>query len=341
MNKEEKKSRFCRACLLLCLCLLSASCASGEGEYEQEIPMEVALTRTDGVAGSESTPLLLFWKETDFSTGTLGSPYKTSTPAGGIGDYADAPYNTETDYPADNSRVVVMGLCRSAITTADCHTTYSLPSRAGLTDVLVTPNGVTGSRKQPFGRALEFAHAAVRIVLKARRTDNTVGKLYVKNLKLTVPARLVCGGVKWDTGTKQYLASPAAADLVIIHSGQILSTEDTQVAMFYLTPCSPADLLTDLTGTGGTPGLTLTADVAKDINFTTGARNASFPILDGNLNFMDQFGSPATQLKGGESDETTLKFDIDSFTLEGEEKEWEDGGKMTVPVVVPEPTPGP
>ena len=33
--------------------------------------MEVALTRTDGVSGSESTPLLLFWKETDFSTGTL------------------------------------------------------------------------------------------------------------------------------------------------------------------------------------------------------------------------------------------------------------------------------
>jgi len=79
--------------------------------------MEVALTRTDGVAGSEGTPLLLFWKETDFSTGTLGSPYKTSTPAGGIGDYADAPYNTETDYPADNSRVVVMGLCPSAMTT--------------------------------------------------------------------------------------------------------------------------------------------------------------------------------------------------------------------------------
>ena len=63
--------------------------------------------------------------------------------------------------------------------------------------------------------------------------------------------------------------------------------------------------------------------------------------MDGNLNFMDQFGSPATQLKGGESYETTLKFDIDSFTLEGEEKEWEDGGKMTVPVVVPEPTLGP
>ena len=160
--------------------------------------MEVALTRTDGVAGSEGTPLLLFWKETDFSTGTLGSPYKTSTPAGGIGDYADAPYNTETDYPADNSRVVVMGLCPSVMTTADSHTTYSLPSSgAGLTDVLVTPNGVTGSRKQPFGRALEFAHATVRIVLKARRTDNTVGKLYVKNLKLTVPARLVCGGLKW------------------------------------------------------------------------------------------------------------------------------------------------
>lgn len=136
----------------------------------------------------------------------------------GIGDYADVPYNTETDYPADNSRVVVMGLCPSAMTTADSHTTYSLPSRAGLTDVLVTPNGVTGSRKQPFGRALEFAHAAVRIVLKARRTDNTVGKLYVKNLKLTVPARLVCGGLKWDIGTKQYLAAPAAADLVINHS---------------------------------------------------------------------------------------------------------------------------
>ena len=192
MNKEEKKSGFCRACLLLCLCLLSASCASGEGEYEQEMPMEVALTRTDGVAGGESTPLLLFWKETDFSAGTLGSPYKTSTPAGGIGDYADAPYNTETDYPADNSRVVAMGLCPSSMTMADNHSTYSLPSSgAGLTDVLVTPNGVAGSRKQPFGRALEFAHATVRIVLKARRTDNTVGKLYVKNLKLTVPSRLV------------------------------------------------------------------------------------------------------------------------------------------------------
>lgn len=94
-----------------------------------------------------------------------------------------------------------MGLCPSSMTMADNYGTYSLPSSgAGLTDVLVTPNGVTGSRKQPFGRALEFAHAAVRIVLKARRTDNTVGKLYVKNLKLTVPSRLVCGGVKWDTG---------------------------------------------------------------------------------------------------------------------------------------------
>lgn len=83
MNKEEKKSGFCRACLLLCLCLLSASCASGEGEYEQEIAMEVALTRTDGVAGSESTPLLLFWKETDFSAGTLGLLIKPPLRQGG------------------------------------------------------------------------------------------------------------------------------------------------------------------------------------------------------------------------------------------------------------------
>lgn len=339
MNKEEKKSGFYRACLLLCLCLLSASCASGEGEYEQEIPMEVALTRTDGVAGSESTPLLLFWKETDFSAGTLGSPYKISTPAGGIGDYADAPYNTEADYPADNSRVVVMGLCPSVMTTADGHGTYSLPSSgAGLTDVLVTPNGVTGSRKQPFGRALEFAHATVRIVLKARRTDNTVGKLYVKNLKLKVPSRLVCGGVKWDTGVKHYVGAPASADLVIDHPGQILSTEDTQIAVFYLIPCATNDLLTDISSLG-TPGLTLTADVAKDVNFTTGARKASFPVLDGNLNFMDQSGAPVTQLQAGESYGTTLNFDIDSFTLEGEEKEWGDGGKMTIPVVVPEPVP--
>lgn len=340
MNKERKKSRFNRMCLLLGLCLLSVSCTSAEGECEEESPMAVAFTRADGTTGGETTPLLLFWREADFSGGTLGTLYRTSTPTGGIGDYADAPYNTGEDYPADGSRVVVMGLCPSVMTTADSHTTYSLPSGAGLTDVLVTPNGVTGSRKQPFGRALEFAHAAVRIVLKARRTDNTVGKLYVKNLKLTVPARLVCGGLRWDTGTKQYLAAPASADLVINHSEQILSTEDTQVAVFYLTPCQVSDLLTNLSGTGGTPGLTLTADVAKDINFTIGARNANFPILDGNLNFMDQSGNPVTQLKGGESYETTLRFDIDSFTLEGEEKEWEDGGKMIVPVVVPEPTPG-
>ncbi len=269
----------------------------------------------------------------------MGSPYKISTPAGGIGDYADAPYNTEADYPADNSRVVVMGLCPSSMTMADNYGTYSLPSSgAGLTDVLVTPNGVTGSRKQPFGRALEFAHAAVRIVLKARRTDNTVGKLYVKNLKLTVPSRLVCGGVKWDTGVKHYVGAPASADLVIDHPGQILSTEDTQIAVFYLIPCATNDLLTDISSLG-TPGLTLTADVAKDVNFTTGARKASFPVLDGNLNFMDQSGVPVTQLQAGESYGTTLNFDIDSFTLEGEEKEWGDGGKMTIPVVVPEPVP--
>ena len=48
-----------------------------------------------------------------------------------------------------------------------------------------------------------------------------VGKLYVKNLKLTVPSRLVCGGVKWDTGVKHYVAAPASADLVIEHPGQI------------------------------------------------------------------------------------------------------------------------
>ena len=71
MNKEEKKSRFCRACLLLCLCLLSASCASGEGEYEQEIPMEVALTRTDGVAGSESTVTAVLERD-GFQYGDIG-----------------------------------------------------------------------------------------------------------------------------------------------------------------------------------------------------------------------------------------------------------------------------
>lgn len=89
----------------------------------------------------------------------------------------------------------------------------------------------------------------------------------------------------------------------------------------------------------GYTGLTLTADVAKDVNFTTGARKASFPVLDGNLNFMDQSGTLVTQLQAGESYGTTLNFDIDSFTLEGEEKEWGDGGKMTIPVVVPEPVP--
>lgn len=340
MNKEGKKSRFCRACLLLCLCLLSASCASGEGEDEQEVPMEVALTRADGVAGGESIPLLLFWKESVFSAGAPGNTYQTLVPLGAVGDYADTPLNTGFDYPSDNSQVVVMGLCPSIMTTADSHGSYSLPSGgAGLADVLVTPNEITGNRKQPFGRALEFAHATVRIVLKAKRTDNTVGKLYVKNLKLTIPARLACGGVKWDTGKKQYAAAPASADLVINHPGQILNTEDTQIAVFYLIPCASADLLTDLSVAGSTPGLTLTADIAKDVNFTSGVRAASFPILADNLKLLDQFGNQVSQLQAGESYETTLLFDIDSFTLEGEEKEWGDGGKMTIPVVVPEPVP--
>lgn len=139
-------------------------------------------------------------------------------------------------------------------------------------------------------------------------------------------------------GGKHYVGAPASADLVIDHPGQILSTEDTQIAVFYLIPCATTDLLTDISSLG-TPGLTLTADVAKDVNFTTGARKASFPVLDGNLNFMDQSGAPVTQLQAGESYGTTLNFDIDSFTLEGEEKEWGDGGKMTIPVVVPEPVP--
>lgn len=321
------------------LCLLPASCASVEAEEEVEQPMVVSLTRAGGTSSDETTPLLLFWKETDFSAGTLSSPYQTLIAPGSIGDYNDTPYNTGSDYPSDNSQVVVMGLCPSGMTTADSHSTYTLPSgKAGQSDVLVTPNAVSGNRKQPFARTLEFEHATVRIVLKARRTDNTVGKLYVRNLKLTVPARLVCGGVSWDTGTRQYKAVPASAELVLSHSSQILNTEDTQIAVIYLVPCVPNDLLTDITGSG-TAGLTLTADIAKDVNFTTGKRSATFPILEGSLNFMDGFGNLKTRLSAGESYETTLKFDIDSFTLEGEEKEWEDGGKMTIPVVIPEPDP--
>lgn len=72
----------------------------------------------------------------------------------------------------------------------------------------------------------------------------------------------------------------------------------------------------------GTPGLTLTADVAKDVSLRPDRERQSSACFGWQPEFLDQSGTQVTQLQAGESYGTTLNFDIDSFTLEGEEKEW-------------------
>lgn len=165
--------------------------------------MEVVFICMDGVVGSEGILLLLFWKEMDFSMGILGFFYKIFILVGGIGDYVDVFYNMEMDYLVDNFWVVVMGFCFFVMIMVDSYIIYLLLFlRVGLIDVLVILNGVMGSRKQFFGWVLEFVYVVVCIVFKVRCMDNMVGKLYVKNFKLIVFVRLVCGGVKWDIGIK-------------------------------------------------------------------------------------------------------------------------------------------
>lgn len=105
----------------------------------------------------------------------------------------------------------------------------------------------------------------------------------------------------------------------------------------YLIPCATNDLLTIFPLL--TPGL-VTADVAAGCKSRPGARKASFPVLDGNLNFMDQSGTDGNSVAGG-GVRTTLE-DID-FYAEGEERSggWRKndhsrGGSEPVPKYIDE-----
>lgn len=318
------------------LCLLALACTS-DIPSEDAQPMELTMTRSDDTVNAEDAPILIFWKESELvDLGTIGkAPYNVFVPGQSISTFATVPCNTQENYPEDDSFVRAFGISPSSMTTpttpplsADSYTKYTLPSgKEGITDVMAS-SGISGNKKWPFSQAMEFRHLTTRIILKAQRTENTRDNMFIRKLKLTIPKEKVCSGMVWNASAEEYKALAASADVTALYAEQLRIDEPQVIGTFYLILAAPSDFT----------GFKIEAELAKDVAFTEGKRTASFEIITANIEFKDNSGNPVSTFNPGESYETILKFDIDTFTFEGEQEKWENGGKVTIPVIIPSNT---
>lgn len=314
---------------ILTSCWTLMSCS--ESALPENVPIKVCLTRAEVQTADADKPILLFWKKADYDNdaiGTTATPLIVSTELGNISEYASTPFNTGVDYPADNTSVVGFGVYpATALNMSSPYATGNLPvASIGTVDVLATSIPVTGNRKTPFSTPMEFRHLTTRITVKAIRSENTVGKMFVRNLKLLIPGTYLCSGLQWDSTDKQYKAvAKETATNKTLTCNEILQSGGNANA------ASVGTLYFVLNGTDDLKKFTLTAETASTATFSD-KKEVTFPFNLDELSIMN--GNTTGGLKPGEAYTLLLKFDIDNFSVEAEEVDWEDGGKLSVPVIV-------
>lgn len=332
-------------------CLVITGChkdREAEEPFYPDVPMSLQMySRASADAGTGSSARLLFWEEDDLDKVADGgvNPYYDCILEGNINDYTEegTAFRTEQYYPRLNQRVYALGFAPDNLKQVKegNYGNFLLPGRNGEDSTVLASNSIVGSSVYKFHEPLEFRPATTRFIFRAIRTKNMYNNLFVRNIGITIPPTLIPNVLGWDEKNRCYkakhdegIASNAQGEIIgnpIRYTGnQLSTTEYTALGVRYL-------VLPE--NTKSLNGITVTAELSHEIDFPTDKTlDRTWPAngeAELKIPLKDLDGNDITKVEPGESYLVTITFDRDNFILVAEKQDWEWGGKIPIPVIVP------
>lgn len=369
-------------CLLSGMVLTTACSKEEEGGYPASSGQIAVFTsvsgsgKADGTQGEEVKACLLFWQKSDYdkilNSDFAAYPFLVCKPEEKIDYYnvnSGVPYNTLQSYPIGNRTLHVCGFAPDVLTHSNFYKTLAIPPELqnGKTDFLSGDgnNQRVGSSTEPFvvenkdyvnanaPRQLAFCHLTSKIVITAKRSAQMLGRIGVRNIKVTlydqkVPTKLEWRQLDKDNNCNGYIP----VESVYIREGIRLKSEtndplvqtlEQKVDSCYVLAgnqehCHPSATTGAPESVNGT--INMTMDITADL----------IPVVNGAYDY-DQIrtetwsqqtvrinSQTGDMLKMGYKYAINITFDISGIRLQGIEMEWEDGGTHYIPIT-PKPKP--
>lgn len=337
---------------VLCLTVLACREERKEEVFYPDVPMFVRLFSSTS-SEDEAPARLFFWEEESLDrVSTDGIPYYECE-LEKINEYGEEATKLQTGryYPQLNTRVYAVGFVPSGLAPVaeNSYGAYYLPYRNGEDTTVLASNSIVGSSVYIFRDLMEFRPATTQFIFRAIRTKNMENNLYVRNISVTMPYGAVPNLLRWDDAEVCYKAAydrnldraeggkGKVVDNPIEYKGNQLNTDTySELGTRYL--ALPAEA-TSLTGITVTAQLSYKQDFPDEGESVTWYRQwpdksnreeaLEIPLLD-----MDK--RPVTGIKPGESYLVTITFDQDAFAITAERQEWEQGGKIPIPIIPPQ-----
>lgn len=318
--------------IYISLLLISAACSKPAMVSNKGPMMMNAITRSQTDFGS-GTPVFLFWLEADFETiaeTIYNQPYLISWPILGIDDYSSTPYNTGKKYPDNDGTVCCTGYFPASLIVDEnaqqrSWTRLDVPAEdIGLMDVMVAPKHITGRSSEHFEtknpkEPLEFIHAQSKIVFKAKMGTEMAMNRYLRNVTITVPGSELMSGLKWEKG--RYIASEIAGNEV---SAVLTDPNSAQL--------DPNQMVREIGNIYIYPGQTsLTMKVEVEMSDSPLFTTSEIVSMETEVEF-DLSDDLDDVLRENDAYEIILVINYDSIVLRGRKAEWQDGGKITLPI---------
>lgn len=217
-----------RAVCLSSWVVLAAACSRETAELpvpDGQISVFTAVSRSGEAAdgeGEEVKACLLFWMSDDYHNmlkeNFSAEPFLVSLPEEKIDYYnveSAVPYNTRHSYPLGDQPLHVCGFAPASLTTEDNYKTLIIPEamQDGKTDFLSGDGNRyrVGKTSVPFvvddendyvnknkDKQLEFCHLTSKIVVSAKRSENMLGRIGVRNIKVTLHGQQVPTKLQWE-----------------------------------------------------------------------------------------------------------------------------------------------
>lgn len=362
------------AVFFLLLFFLVPSCTQEEQPItseESDIPIRVyTSTRNDDASAGQGEAVkarLIFWRknyyeETILHNNEWAPPYLAITPDEEIDYYSvdrRVPFNTKNSYPT-GSALHVMGYAPADLTSRDNYKTLTIPDamQDGKTDFLSGDGNSLriGSAEKPFevigegetdddlkNRELKFCHLTSKILVQAKRHENTYQRYTVRNISVTIKEQEVPTTLEWKVIDKETLCGgyfPAnrtdKKNIELQGPSDYLLYEVTQaVDSCYVYPTeTPLTHAHEETTEVNTGTITLKLDISAEILiYTSEGFDTANPIqqkwTDQEVTIQTKTGN---ELKMGYKYVITLKFDIYGIQLQAVEMDWDDGGLHFIPI---------
>ena len=318
--------------IIITLMLIAAACSKPTPVSDKGPMLIYSMTKSPTSYGA-STPVFLFWLDIDFNNiadKTYTQPYLVAWPYNDIDAYKNVTYNTGKKYPENDGLVCCTGYFPASLIVDEnaqqrSWTRLDVPAEdIGLMDVMVAPKHITGRSSEHFEtknpkKPLEFIHAQSKIVFKAKMGTEMAMNRYLRNVTITVPGSELMSGLKWEDG--RYIASEIAGNEV---SAVLTDPNSAQL--------DPNQMVREIGNIYIYPGQTsLTMKVEVEMSDSPLFTTSEIVSMETEVEF-DLSDDLGDVLRENDAYEIILVINYDSIVLRGRKAEWQDGGKITLPI---------